>query len=384
MLELKVANRDITSGSIAVAWCVDEETIKLLSEENVLEPQVVIVVVPTANYHPRREYRKVVPLQDLMTYLEFRSSGENQIWAFISPKDKKAVRNEFLTKESGQYKTDILDIDGKEWGLNFAGKYVTAADGVTQDYVRSPKFPAEPVTVNVPTGVFAKEPAKWEKIWVNHWFRDKAIDQCDYRRRRLLAYTLQPIVMLLDVLVYRLLLAIIAVSYLSRGLCLKYFLHPLTYSVWDAADLLKGGTWAIAHLPEDEGSDLEITFSYVVRKLWKLPLMPVSLLLLWFMVHFHLILALLIAVLLFLLVSFLAFAITGGAIGDIMDSFWKWWDNKQHPARPWYLDQEELEAITCNPSFQDRTSVSALPAKHRTISLRFQDLKSRVCRPFSA
>lgn len=383
MLELKLAGNDVTNGNVAVAWCVDQETLKYLSDKKVADPQVVIVVAPVNGYHIRREYRKVVPLKDLMTYLEFRSSGENRIWAFISHQSKKKARGNFLAKSEGEYATTILNEDGDDWSYIFPPSYVSSPDRVSMTTVHRPEVPAPTLTVNVPTGVFAKEPSKWEKTWVNHWFHAKAVDQCDFRRRRLLAYTVQPIVMLLDILVARALLSLIAFMWLSRGLSLSYFLHPLTYSLLDTVDVLKGGTWTVPTLPEDERSrDPDITFSYVIRKLWKTPLMPVVLIPLLLILHFHVVLWVLGITGGVVLGVALAFVIASGAFSALWEKIQEW-TGSDGEVTPWYLEQDEMDTITCNPSFQNRTSVSSLPAKHRTIYLRFQDLKSRVCRPFS-
>jgi hypothetical protein len=165
MLELKVASRDVTNGNIAISWCVDPAAVQYLAASKLNDPQVVIVVAPTENYHARREYRKVVPLKDLMTYLECRTAGENQIRAFISTKSKKDSRGRYLAREDGFYKTDILTEDGKEWSHIFHGTYEshTTENGEQEKvYVRHPDLPAPTMLVNVPAGVFAKEPAKWE------------------------------------------------------------------------------------------------------------------------------------------------------------------------------------------------------------------------------
>lgn len=383
MLELKVATRDITHGTVAVAWCVDAEIIKKLADQKVNDPQVVIVVAPTTNYHIRREYRKVVPLKDLMTYLEFRSSGENRIWAFIYRAGKKQARDAYLTKAGGEFAHWVLNGDGNDWSANF-GSYYTKADG-SQDYMYHPDMPAIPITVNVPAVAFAAEPAVWEKEWVNLFFHSKAADQCDFRRRRLFAYGVQPIIMLLD-MVARLSFFMIAFMWLSRGLTFKYF-HFLRYGIDDTLELFKGGSWLIPTLPEDKHTELDITFSYVVRKLWKLPFLPPCLLAMWLIFHFHhVMLALTVAAIVIAAFSFillLTSTFVGLAALNFVEKFVNWRCKDKGEETPWYLDEEEMESIICNPSFDKRTSVSALPAKHRTLRLYYQDLKSRVCRPFS-
>lgn len=373
MLELQVANPDVSNGNIALSWCVDVETLKFLADRNIKDPQVVIVVAPTQNYHPRREHRKVVPLQDLMTYLECHTAGESQVRAFISILDKKETRGRYLSRDNGYYKTDILSEDGTDWSYAL-GRYTQGT------YTNAPALPAPTLMVNVPAGVFAKEPAQWEKTWVNHWFRSKPIDQCDFRRRRLLAYTVQPLVMLLDVLVIRTLILLVASLWWSRGLSLKYHLHPLQYSLTDVAGLLMGGSWCVPKLPEHDVPDL--TISFVFRSLWKLIFTPPALVALVLITYHHVWLpAAVVFVLSVSLIAF-AFAIADGTISKLT----KWLDKllTNETQAPWYLDQEEMQTITCTKDFKARTSVSSLPAKHRTIRLRFQDLKSKVCRPFSS
>jgi hypothetical protein len=374
MLQLQVASTDVTNGNLAVAWCVDAQVLKELSDRDIEDPQVVIVVSPTENYHISKEYRKVVPLKDLMTYVEFRASGPNKIWAYISRRaPAKSVRNAALTRECGQFSTDILTMDGS--GYN------------TDNHSLSERelFYATPISVVVPQAVFAREPAKWEKTWVNHWFRSKPQDQCDFRRRRLLAYTVQPLAILLDVLVVRTVALLLSSLWLSRGMSLKFHAHPLRYGIGDIVDVFRGGSWTIPTLPEDQKSgDPDLTASYLFRKLWKTPLMPVVLFPLWLIIHFKVIIWAAAATAVILSIVGLALLFASGTVMAWIKSLKEWQDSRQEVISPWYLEKDEMDVITCNPNMKNRTSISALPAKHRTIHLRFQDLKAKVCRPFSS
>ena len=75
MLELQITDNDVSTGSVQISWCVDAEVLKELADKKVKEPQLVIVVAPEGdNYDLRKEMRKVVPLKDLMTYMEFRAA----------------------------------------------------------------------------------------------------------------------------------------------------------------------------------------------------------------------------------------------------------------------------------------------------------------------
>jgi hypothetical protein len=373
MFQLQIANADITNGNAAVSWCVEPADLKLLSDAKVSDPQVVIIVAPVENYSKRREYRKVVPLKDLMTYLEFRSAGKNNIWAFISFETKKVVHDEFLTKGYNGYITDLLSSDGSGWSYIFR---------VWGDNTRRPELNSETLSVMVPANAFAKQPPAWEQAWVNHMFSDKPQDQCEYRRRRIFSYTLQPIGFFFNFFVIRTLMLFISSLWLSRGMSLQPLLHPLRYNTADTADVLKGGSWVIPHLPEDDHA-LVLTPSYLLRKLWKAPLMPLVWIPLLLCLRFHFFaLVLFIVVCIFLTAALIVFLASGGAgkVWNVLSSFL----SGKEKDELWYLDQEEVEAITCTPGMQPRTSIGALPAKHRTIRLYFQDLKSRVCRPFSA
>ena len=99
----------------------------------------------------------------------------------------------------------------------------------------------------------------------------------------------------------------------------------------------------------------------------------------------HLLTAFAVAVVVFALILSLVLFFASGFIGRVWSSISTWLvARKAQEEMPWYLDQEEMDLITCNPDIKNRTSLKGLPAKRRTIRLRFQDLKSRMCRPFSA
>lgn len=88
----------------------------------------MIVVSPVENYHATKELRKVIPLKDLMGYIDFKCAGANNIWAFISTSDsKKYVETRYLSKEQhyaggSQYNTTMIDYEGVDWISHFKEK----------------------------------------------------------------------------------------------------------------------------------------------------------------------------------------------------------------------------------------------------------------------
>lgn len=384
MFEIKVSDVDVSAGSIPVSWCLDMETIAKLSEDKVKDPQVVIITAPVNNYHVRKESRKVVPLKDLMAYVEFKSSGPNKIWAFISTRGREYAKDTYLSRRGGEYITDILDNGGDEWSVLFAHtKY--DENGEYAGRTKEPDF-ASIVDVEVPAGVFAAEPSQWEKNWVNHFFKEKCVDQCDFRRRRLFAYTLQPVIILLQQVI-RLAITLLSAAILSKGFSFKPLLNPLAMDMDDTWDLLRGGSLFVRELREDKEYDVPKTtkkiISYCVRKFLLVPFLPIIVIPVVLLALFKPVgLAIFSSAFIVILLGLLLVAFIGGGaakqfIKKVLDLL------SDEPAEAWYLNQEEITLLTCNPEKKPLT-FNTLPAKKQSLKLRFLNLKSKVCRPFSA
>lgn len=372
--ELHVADTDVTSGTIAVSWCLTKELLQNLADRGLQDPQVVICVAPVgARYHIKKEYRKVVSLKDLMAYIEFRCPGKNKIYAFIPMVDKRKARNHFLCKDGGAFATSIIDYDGSRW----------------RDTLSSLES-KDVVTVNVPKECFAREPREWEKQWVNHLFKAKPIDQCDFRRRRIFSYLLQPLIMLGN-FALRLLMLIVALIIGSRGVGkINRVYKLLTYSLEDAWEMLKGGT--IFFRPEptkykyrEPSTALEIC-SYAIQRGWSLPFMPLLFvpLCIAFMIHG------VVHTLVFMAAVLVGTSVVLGLLCLVFYTLAKeqrerilnWWDSLFLDENLWYTDEDEVGYLVCDGIDKPR-KVSKLPRKHRTFKLRLSELKSQVCRPFA-
>lgn len=175
MLKLIVGDEkgEVQNATIPVRWCADKETLDKLKELGVVNPYILIVVVK----NKREISRQIAPLDHLVEYVKFESLGENKIFATIiwSDKGKKGLWKRFLRKDDGNYRTDVLYFgDYGDFDKNLSN---------TLDFAE--------VNVMIPTELFADYP-EWEKKWVNLWFSTRPKDQCHYRRRRIMAYTIQP------------------------------------------------------------------------------------------------------------------------------------------------------------------------------------------------
>ena len=383
MLQLQIADANISGGSVAVAWCLDHEVLNELAKKGVVDPQVIIVVAPTKNYHLSKESRKVVPLKDLMTYIECRASGKNKIYGLISMRQAKEAREHYLAKEDGAYRNNVLDYDGETYSSRLLG--------VEDEYdieKKTYKYLSPPLEIEVPKGVFAPEPSAWEKSWVNHFFRQKVVDQCDFRRRRLFAYLVQPFI----IGFFNLVRSIILLAGLltgARNLSLKYLFHPLTYGLKDTFEIWEKGSLFIQRLPEDESESTDLKFltpSYAFRSFWAFLFMPLfSIPIVWLLLHHHPVVAGLIAfVPVFIIVIFclMAYLVSRGNASILFNKAWNGLNNLFTSDKLWYLDQDEVQFITCTND-KKPTTYKSLPARRKTIRLRFQNLKTKVCKPFS-
>lgn len=389
MLELQITDNDVSGGSAQVSWCVNQEILKELAAQRVKEPQLLIVVAPEGDaYDHRKEVRKVVPLKDLMTYMEFRSAGKNKIWGVVSYLSKKEAKEKYLSKENGKFSTHVL---------SQAGDNYSAWLTYNEDPTHQKSNLSTPISVDVPAEIFAKEPAVWEKTWVNHYFRNKVVDQCEFRRRRLFAYLVQPLIILSLMLVTSVIL-LAGLLTGARSWSPKYLLHPLTYTPLDVGEIWNRGTIFIRHLKEDENGTVfrggSITPWYFLRSFWSLLFMPALVIPAILLACFGKLqqLATLGGVVGLIFLAFLA-VLTIMCYGARMffwapqvPKFFVWLIDKligQPNDKPmWYLKPEELDLIVCSEKRQHLT-YKQIPARRKTVRLRFQNLKSKVCRPFS-
>lgn len=350
MFELHIADTDVTSGSIPVTWCLDKELLELLRERHIEDPQVVISVAPvTDNYHSTMEYRKVVPLKDMLAYVDFHFPGKNRIYAFISGKGKKYAKETYLARRDYGYYEDVLNTSG-------------------DDYSGWLYWTAVPLEVEVPEACFGKKPSEFEKEWLAYLGNNKLTDQCSLRKRRLL-YPFQAVLLMLDVLV-RVLAFIIAALVGSRSLTPQYILHPLTYSLADT--LIDTFTFPEGIYFIGQTSNKFVNYSTLI-------FMPAVL-----SIIFVGVLKPVFGIALLLMAG--AFVVVGSIILGVK-ALKHFLDNREEIVEPeddslWYMDPEEIAAIVCSGG-KKPLKVADLPSKKRTLKLRFQELKSQVCKPFA-
>ncbi len=367
MLTLNIPDKDITHGSIPISWCLDHESIKKLMDLGNTNPTILIVVAPQNGYHIKKEVRYVCALSELMTYISFIRPGENRIFAIVFKSSVSSIKDSELSKYKGVYNSHIL---------NHSGTDIYGYD----DYVKAS------LDVDVPADIFAKEPAEWEKTWVLWLVKDKGLDQCDFRRKRLFAYTVQPFVMLGNLLL-RFLFTFISAGLLLRSFTFKCLLHPISTDFDDLNNLISGRMLFYKPIEEFHSVETPGKFLAYIRDLF-------SILKVIVLASFSPVILLPMITLAYFINTKLAYDILGVlavvltfAIG-YCTAMWTSVKlklpsakNEKDESDP-LENKEEIDLLLCNSQFTF-TKLSSLPPKKRSIKLRFQHLKSKVCRPFS-
>jgi len=370
--ELKLTEIDVQSGSIPVTWCLSKEW---LDNNSIKDWYVMFVVAPISPDGGSAEYRGYARLSDMMAYVTFFRPGKNRIYARLT-KSKSTVYS-WMERREGKWRDNVityprydLDMDkvkGGTWEYQLSGAY--------SDSVESS------IDVDMPKECFAGEPWDIEKAWVNWLFTSKAVDQCEFRKRRMFAYTIQPLVFMFF-LFFNILTTLVLTLCGCKGVNYSVMFHPLSSSWFDISSGISGSYYALPYEPPAK---------YV---LMPIPPMMLFAFLLGFVTKgfkFGLLLGLLplgvvcivtlAAFIAYLMLKIPLFYMLDRTIGRWISKFIEESD-KAAQLREVEYNKVQREFLSCSSRIRIK-SLSDLPKPKRSIKLRFQGLKSMVCKPFS-
>ena len=236
MLRLFTENPEAVRAVIPVRWCVEKGVLDELKREEVENPYVLLSV----EHDGREESRDLVPLSKMLSFVDFLSSGKHVIHASV-------VWNETGEVKPLRKAVFAPTIDGQGQPVFRREVYARNEDGSVEfspDYfcghinnnctIASISKAVGSLEVNVGSEFFAPEPAKWEKWWVNLWFELPPRNQCFFRRRRFVAYIPQPPAVLLWILFLGILRSLYAGVSLLLGMRDVHFspvFHPFKYTI---------------------------------------------------------------------------------------------------------------------------------------------------------
>lgn len=352
MLELHLDKREAVDSVVPVRWCISKDTLEELKSRGAKDPHIFIATI----YPDGREKRWLLPLGQVIEYIDFSRPGPCRIVASIVWENyggKKELRRRCLDRSShSRYRYYIIQgHDDQSFCPNLLDcKWLEATE----------------IEVVVADGFFAKEPSEFEKKYVNWFFDYPAHDQCDFKKRRLIAYFGPQYVVMLG-------------NFLVRALAASWFLligkRGINYkAVFQLLDREMDDVWLYrdysVFTKDSKGEDrnpIVALFAPIVS----LP----TLVLFYFWSG---------AILTALIFTILAIVVVGGLIAfavAVLPSIGDYFERLALERSKRY--EEEAEDIICTGRPMP-ASLDALSKNKRTLYLRFKDLKAAVCRPYAA
>lgn len=401
-----------THSMVPLSWCLSPDLAERMRQQGV-DNAYMLIVVSNGGVEITRD---VVPLMDLMTYVQFRRPGQNEIHATVvyGSEVKKKLRKK---EDGGQYQCQVLEerdpmLDSHrnvEGWLDFAElakeferdeAELMAESEARQEVLLSLNFssmrrlPEEgTLRVEVPKEMFAKEPSKFRQWWVNQlpWER-RPHDQCHFRKRTIVSIPLVPVWLAvkgalalgLELVSFAYLLFLVVMG--SRELDFRPFRHPFNCAPWEVEGVNNTSMWYM----REDGSPTS-AFAFFVNPATITVLVSALAILKAFgvlddVVAFtgEYIVPILGGIVGAVLLVIGTYVVTNRLFGDRIEAWWERRKAKQEAeakaAHAEYL--EELDMLACGDKPQP-TTLKDLPPERRTLRLRFLNIKSKVCKTYA-
>lgn len=374
---------------IPVRWCICKRVFEQLREKMVKNPCLLLVVTNSERH--QEIVRKVVPLDQMMEYISFGGPGRHRILATVVWKigaEIKEVRKDLAERRHGNYHYNILD---------YGGNFKRDLGGFAETWGRWLEDISER-RVEVAAEFFAKEPPKWLSKWVNFWFETKPIDQWHFRRRCILAFSIQPPLVLSWIIFVCLLRFLIAAFFVLCGIReinFKPIIQPFGNCTPNLLSKMKRrGYFSSVFFSTKEGES---------RPCYYWPLTPIFLLLLYSFLYLLFgvgygasIWQILIIIGLTILGTF-GSAVIGYGLYLLVKYLTREYDKDKAREKERIKIQQQIEREKTETRRRIEQKLSPLvcvgaplkadlknlPSSKRTVHLRFLGLKRMVCKPFA-
>jgi len=377
-LVIDAENRVVQDATVPIRWVLSKEISKELARKKAKygDPHLLLFVV--AN---RKEVsRELIPLSQKAHYVQLHKAGNNTIFAKIVWGDYKELWNRFLKRYGSWYDTDIVDHNGTPC--------------LSDHYIIDEHSSEAELDIEVPEGLFADEPPEWLKWWVNLWFKGAPIDQCHFRKRMTVAFTIQPIVVLFQIptiiLVRSCVIAFLLICGM-RNINFSPLFHPFRDDTDEIMYEVSANNSIFLKRPECSGSDPELYFwSSFHPAFWIISLILAGIAMIadYFPSDGTSLLLATVIIAATIPIIFMALEILYSLLMLIANlvpsSIMENWEKAAERRRK---EREQRELELRNEFFSELTlngkSNVMPPARHRSIKLHFESLKARVCRPYA-
>ena len=248
-LELVVDDPNVSDGSVFLRWCVCDSILRAYKDQGFKADNLFLLIV-LVHKKTEKQVRYVFKLNDLMGCISFYSSGKHTILATVVVGESLgSVKNIFLRAHCDfMYRAVLLLNDSmfpkKCPDIFFDFEYLQDNETQEQPHLLPEDFRFQGkekisayMDVEVPDGVFAREWPPWVKTWANRWFSNPPLDQCDFRKRLILSVTTQPFIVL-PFWIGKFLVTLLVVFYFLLTLRKNINFKPLWYlDKYDISDV---------------------------------------------------------------------------------------------------------------------------------------------------
>lgn len=384
--EIHPANPEQASPSLEFTWCLSPALIARIKELKICFPFLFVIVAKEQKDEDgcitcEKIVQNLILLEQGGERIEFYEPGRYRIYATLVAEKynesiKPATRKQ-LSIFLSNVPCRIVD-SGIELHISIEAKQIVDA--------------VEECRVMIPDEHFAKEPPAWLAWWVNLGFEEKPRNECFFRRRLMLAFSIQPPAIAIWIILRAMAGLVSALSLLLIGwrhISLKPLIHPFDMDLVQInsryPDMTLNRSRGFYTKTDKDGNDRSNVWRLLTTP-WHWILMATFFLSAWH--HFHWSIVLMLAV--------CGVVLCGILWSLIMVSAIRRWRNKTEPERMTtsrerekkVLDWERshlifsLEPLVCEAESPMDGRLRSLPKTHQTIYIRYQALKGQLCRPF--
>jgi hypothetical protein len=376
---------------LPVRWCLSKSETEMLKSK---EAKTIHILFVIAYEGTDLEDRSLVPIDQMMAYLNLRRPGKHTVFAKVVWSRGGPQAKEYLLQLVRKY-----SYRSHEKRLLDRESHNLVSDEYFYDNHCVNVLPhTEKVEVMVPKEHFPPEPAEWWKNIVNLGYSYPPIDQCEFRQRtmllplRIVIFGIGAVISTVAKIVAALFFALCGM----RGIDFKAILHPFSKEVGDVIENVDGNNSWFERTADGRprksgliyalhpmiyivgfviitivGWYYEISYGEMLRFI---PVLLATLKEVLFQLGIPIIFSFLFTVSAFFLFKRLAARRFQKAHVSSADE----WDQKKKDAK--YDDLYKL--LACRNGIS--ADLSAIPMKNRTFHLRFLDIKAKICRPFAA
>jgi hypothetical protein len=225
------------NAAVKMQWCIAPDILlRIAADGKTLDDAFIILSVSTGE---DQEVRYIFDVKDMEGIVNFYAPGENWIHAhlcWVNSRVRPWLKNHFKTTEERdaykyyyiRWKDGVPSITDED--LNYL---VTTNSESTENHLNTIVACNNTIMIDIDPDYFAPELSPNHEWWVSLWEKNQPDDQCDRRKQKAIAYTVQPLGVGVYLLVRATLILILWLCTVglsaSRGFDWKPFWHPFTH-----------------------------------------------------------------------------------------------------------------------------------------------------------